>query len=101
MTTSADTAIRTEDFGALADGSPVARWTLERDGVRVRVLTYGAIVQSVEAPGRDGSRAPVALGLPDSEGTRSSPAPTSARWSGGTRTGSGARRSSWTGRRTG
>ncbi|MEU5132677.1 aldose epimerase family protein [Streptomyces californicus] len=75
MTTSADTATRTEDFGALADGSPVARWTLERDGVRVRVLTYGAIVQSVEAPGRDGSRAPVALGLPDAGGYEEFPGP--------------------------
>ncbi|MFD5939519.1 aldose epimerase family protein [Streptomyces griseus] len=75
MTTSTDTATYTEDFGALADGSPVGRWTLERDGVRVRVLTYGAIVQSVEAPGRDGSSAPVALGLPDVAGYEEFPAP--------------------------
>ncbi|MFD7745749.1 aldose epimerase family protein [Streptomyces sp. NPDC059698] len=70
-----DTTVRTEDAGALADGSPVARWTLERDGVRVRILTYGAIVQSVEAPGRDGSRAPVALGLPEVAGYEEFPAP--------------------------
>lgn len=81
MTTSADTATYadtttyTEDFGALADGSPVGRWTLERDGVRVRVLTYGAIVQSVQAPGRNGSSAPVALGLPDVAGYEEFPAP--------------------------
>ncbi|MFI7291352.1 aldose epimerase family protein [Streptomyces anulatus] len=75
MTTSTGTATHTEDFGALADGSPVRRWTLERDGVRVRVLTYGATVQSVEAPGRDGSRAPVALGLPDVAGYEEFPAP--------------------------
>lgn len=80
MTTSADTATYadtttyTEDFGALADGSPVGRWTLERDGVRVRVLTYGAIVQSVQAPGRNGSSAPVALGLPDVAGYEEFPA---------------------------
>ncbi|MEU4178820.1 aldose epimerase family protein [Streptomyces sp. NPDC026589] len=75
MTTSADTATYTEDLGALADGSRVRRWTLERDGVRVRVLTYGAIVQSVEVPGRDGSRVPVALGLPDVAGYEEFPAP--------------------------
>ncbi|MEU9930266.1 aldose epimerase family protein [Streptomyces anulatus] len=75
MTTSTGTATYTEDFGALADGSPVRRWTLERDGVRVRVLTYGAIVQSVQAPGRDGSRAAVALGLPDVAGYEKFPAP--------------------------
>ncbi|MGW6719420.1 aldose epimerase family protein [Streptomyces sp. NPDC054995] len=73
--TDTDTAVQTEDFGALADGSPVHRWTLERDGVRVRVLTYGAIVQSVEAPGRDGSRAPVALGLPEVGGYEEFPGP--------------------------
>ncbi|MFJ9621907.1 aldose epimerase family protein [Streptomyces sp. NPDC101181] len=75
MTTSTETITRTEDFGALADGSPVRRWTLERDGVRVRVLTYGAIVQSVLAPGRDGSRAPVALGLADVGGYEEFPGP--------------------------
>ncbi len=73
--TDTDTAIGAEGFGALADGSPVRRWTLERDGVRVRVLTYGAIVQSVEVPGRDGSPAPVALGLPDVAGYEEFPAP--------------------------
>ncbi|MGY4915073.1 aldose epimerase family protein [Streptomyces sp. 900116325] len=59
------TSIRTEVFGTLADGTAVHRWTLERAGTRVRVLTYGGIVQSVEVPGRDGVRAQVALGLPD------------------------------------
>ncbi|MET7497005.1 aldose epimerase family protein [Streptomyces sp900116325] len=60
-----NTAIRTEVFGTLADGTAVHRWTLERAGTRVRVLTYGGVVQSVEVPGRDGVRAQVALGLPD------------------------------------
>ncbi|WP_406419171.1 galactose mutarotase [Streptomyces sp. NBC_00873] len=59
------TAIRTELFGTLADGTAVHRWTLERAGTRVRVLTYGGVVQSVEVPGRDGVRAEVTLGLPD------------------------------------
>ncbi|WP_435849325.1 aldose epimerase family protein [Streptomyces rubiginosohelvolus] len=75
MTSGTDTAVQAEGFGALADGTPVRRWTLERDGVRVRILTYGAIVQSVEAPGRDGSRAPVALGLPDVGGYEEFPGP--------------------------
>ncbi|MEU5410957.1 aldose epimerase family protein [Streptomyces clavifer] len=62
------TAVHSEDFTPLADGTAVRRWTLERDGTRVRVLTYGAVVQSVEVPGRDGTRAGVALGLPDTTG---------------------------------
>ncbi|MFJ9357114.1 aldose epimerase family protein [Streptomyces mirabilis] len=52
-----------EFFGTLPDGTPVHRWTLERAGVRVRILTYGGIVQSVEVPDRDGVRADVVLGF--------------------------------------
>ncbi|MEV0784127.1 aldose epimerase family protein [Streptomyces sp. NPDC050423] len=65
MDTGSSTAVRTEDFGTLGDGTAVHRWTLERNGTRVRVLTYGGIVQSVEVPDRDGTRTGVALGLPD------------------------------------
>ncbi|MFI5748139.1 aldose epimerase family protein [Streptomyces sp. NPDC051644] len=68
MDTGSSTVMHAEEFGTLADGAVVHRWTLERDGTRVRVLTYGGIVQSVEAPGRDGVRAGVALGLPDLAG---------------------------------
>lgn len=65
MDTGSNTVMRTEHFGTLGDGTAVDRWTLERGGTRVRVLTYGAVVQSVEVPDRDGARAGVALGLPD------------------------------------
>ncbi|MFF1464734.1 aldose epimerase family protein [Streptomyces sp. NPDC058330] len=69
------TAIRSEDFTPRADGTPVRRWTLERDGTLVRILTYGAVVQSVEVPGRDGTRAGVALGLKDTAGYEAHPGP--------------------------
>ncbi|MGW0549317.1 aldose epimerase family protein [Streptomyces altiplanensis] len=52
-----------ELFGTLDDGTPVHRWVLERDGVVVRVLTYGGIVQSVEVPDRDGRVGAVAVGF--------------------------------------
>ncbi|MFE7352302.1 aldose epimerase family protein [Streptomyces sp. NPDC057543] len=68
MDTGSSAVIRAEEFGTLTDGTVVHRWTLERDGTRVRVLTYGGIVQSVEVPGRDGARAGVVLGLPDLAG---------------------------------
>jgi len=64
-----------ELFGTLSDGSPVHRWTLEHAGVRVRVLTYGGIVQSVEVPGRDGGAVDVVLGFPDLEGYLAHPQP--------------------------
>ncbi|MFE3514066.1 aldose epimerase family protein [Streptomyces sp. NPDC059166] len=69
------TAVANEDFSTRTDGTPVRRWTLERAGTRVRVLTYGALVQSVEVPGRDGTRAEVALGLPDVKAYETHPSP--------------------------
>src|SRR5690348_2287242 len=50
-----------ELFGTLSDGTPVHRWTLQRAGVRVRILSYGGIVQSVEIPDRDGRTGNVVL----------------------------------------
>jgi aldose 1-epimerase len=57
-----------ELFGTLSDGTPVHRWTLERGGTRVRILTYGGIVQSVEVPDRHGGSADVVLGFPALDG---------------------------------
>ena len=54
-----------ELIGTLSDGTPVHRWTLERAGVRVRILSYGGIVQDVEVPDRDGRTGNVVLGFDD------------------------------------
>ncbi|MCF3125126.1 galactose mutarotase [Streptomyces arenae] len=67
--------MRSELFGTLPDGTPVHRWTLERGPVRVRILTYGGIVQSVEVPDRSGRVAPVALGFADLAGYLGYPGP--------------------------
>ncbi|POX49831.1 aldose epimerase family protein [Streptomyces sp. Ru72] len=64
-----------ELFGTLSDGTAVHRWTLERGGVRVRVLSYGGIVQSAEVPDREGSRADVVLGFRDLDGYLRHPEP--------------------------
>ncbi|MFI8945491.1 aldose epimerase family protein [Streptomyces sp. NPDC053750] len=64
-----------ELFGTLSDGTPVHRWTLERSGVRVRVLSYGGIVQSAEVPDRDGNTADVVLGFADLDGYTAHPEP--------------------------
>ncbi|CAL9440292.1 Aldose 1-epimerase [Streptomyces sp. enrichment culture] len=64
-----------ELFGTLPDGTPVHRWTLERAGVRVRVLSYGGIVQSVRVPDRAGRAADVVLGFPDLDGYLAHPEP--------------------------
>ncbi|GAA1904462.1 galactose mutarotase [Streptomyces durmitorensis] len=67
--------MRSELFGTLPDGTPVHRWTLERGGVRVRVLTYGGIIQSAEVPDRSGRREPVALGFDDLQSYLDHPGP--------------------------
>lgn len=57
-----------ELFGTLADGTKVYRWTIANGGTRLRVLTYGGVVQSLEVPDRRGRTANVSLGfdnLPD------------------------------------
>ncbi|MFD9392344.1 aldose epimerase family protein [Streptomyces sp. NPDC060000] len=64
-----------EHFGTLSDGTAVHRWTLERAGTRVRVLSYGGIVQSVEVPDREGHAANVVLGFADLEGYVTHPEP--------------------------
>ncbi|MGY6018610.1 aldose epimerase family protein [Streptomyces spinosirectus] len=64
-----------ELFGTLSDGTPVHRWTLERAGIRVRILSYGGIVQSLEVPDRDGRAANVVLGFADLDGYLAHPEP--------------------------
>ncbi|MFE6283709.1 aldose epimerase family protein [Streptomyces sp. NPDC057877] len=50
-------------FGKLADGTKVYRWSLENGGTRLKVLSYGGIVQSLEIPDRRGRHANVSLGF--------------------------------------
>ncbi|MDC0768198.1 aldose epimerase family protein [Streptomyces sp. HD] len=64
-----------EHFGTLSDGTEVHRWTLERAGVRVRVLSYGGIVQSLEVPDREGRATDVVLGFAGLDGYLSHPGP--------------------------
>ncbi|WP_164551867.1 aldose epimerase family protein [Streptomyces sp. WAC 01529] len=51
-----------ELFGRLADGTKVHRWSLANGGTRMRVLSYGGIVQSLELPDRRGRFTNVSLG---------------------------------------
>ncbi|MGW0913878.1 aldose epimerase family protein [Streptomyces sp. NPDC002784] len=50
-------------FGKLADGTKIHRWSLENGGTRLKVLSYGGIVQSLEIPDRRGRRTNVSLGF--------------------------------------
>jgi aldose 1-epimerase len=52
----------------MPDGARVDRWTLENGGTRLKVLTYGGIVQSLELPDRHGHCANVSLGFDHLDG---------------------------------
>ncbi|MET9519220.1 aldose epimerase family protein [Streptomyces sp. NPDC002994] len=52
-----------EFFGRLADGTKVYRWTVANGGTRLKVLSYGGIVQSLEIPDRHGAAANISLGF--------------------------------------
>ncbi|MET8636980.1 aldose epimerase family protein [Streptomyces sp. NPDC004680] len=51
-----------ELFGKLDDGTKVYRWSLQNGGTRLKVLSYGGIIQSLEIPDRHGRYANVSLG---------------------------------------
>src|SRR6185436_17255253 len=50
-------------FGTTAAGERVDRYTLSNGSMRVRILTYGGILQSIEVPDRRGKLGNVALGF--------------------------------------
>ncbi|MFD7872563.1 aldose epimerase family protein [Streptomyces sp. NPDC059766] len=52
-----------ELFGTLADGTRVHRWSLENGGTRLKVLSYGGIVNSLDIPDRHGRYRNVSLGF--------------------------------------
>jgi aldose 1-epimerase len=57
-------SITSEPFGQVGE-APVSRYTLTSGhGMRVRILTYGGIIQSIEVPDRNGHVDDVVLGLP-------------------------------------
>lgn len=59
----APATVTTGPFGTLADGTAVELYTLTNtSGVEVRVITYGAIIVSLETPDRAGHFADVVLG---------------------------------------
>jgi aldose 1-epimerase len=67
-TPSGPPSISSEPFGQV-DGTSVSRYTLSSGhGMRVRILTYGGIVQSIEVPDRNGNVDDVTLGFPTLDG---------------------------------
>jgi aldose 1-epimerase len=55
--------ITKQPFGTTTGGEAVDIYTLTNNGIRVKILTYGGTLQSIEMPDRHGHRANVALGF--------------------------------------
>ena len=73
--TVAGASVSRASFGTAADGKPVDAYTLvNAHGIRARILTYGAIVQTLETPDRAGAMDDIVLGFDDLAGyVKSSP----------------------------
>jgi aldose 1-epimerase len=57
-------SIKKSGFGRLADGTAVDKYTLSnRHGMKVAILTYGGIIQSLKVPDKKGKKANVTLGF--------------------------------------
>jgi aldose 1-epimerase len=57
------TRLEQREFGRMSDGTPVQQFTLRNaHGMLVRVMTYGAILNEVDVPDRNGSLTNVVLG---------------------------------------
>jgi len=62
-------SINTESFGKTPDGQEVDLYTLTNtNGIRARIITYGAILVSLEVPDRDGKPADITLGYDTLDG---------------------------------
>lgn len=56
-------SVHKESFGQMLDGMQVDLYTLaSADGLRARIINYGAILVSLEVPDRDGKLADIVLG---------------------------------------
>ncbi len=62
-------SISKDAFGETPDGVAIDLYTLTNEnGLRARIMTYGAIVVSLEVPDRDGDLADITLGYDDLDG---------------------------------
>lgn len=65
-------SVNREAFGSTTDGHHIDAYTLENDnGLRVKIITYGAAIVSIETPDAKGNTADVVLGFDDMAGYQS------------------------------
>jgi aldose 1-epimerase len=62
------TRVTKRPFGRMPDGTSVDCFTLTAGGIEVRILTYGATIQSLRVPNRQGEMSDVVLGYDTLDG---------------------------------
>lgn len=73
-TQAADVSAVRSDWGALSDGSTVEAVELKNSkGVSARIITYGATLQALNVPGKDGTPADIVIGYDTIEGYEKTP----------------------------
>ncbi|MEN6457414.1 MAG: aldose epimerase family protein [Thermoguttaceae bacterium] len=61
-------SVTREPWGSTPQGQQIERFTLvNKHGLRVKIMTYGATITAVETPDRDGQMANITLGLESAE----------------------------------
>lgn len=67
--TTTQSSITHEPFGSTQDGKAVEIYTLQNDnGMVVRIMTYGGIIQTIKVPDKNGQMGDVALGYDTLDG---------------------------------
>jgi aldose 1-epimerase len=61
-------SITKSSFGELDDGTQIDRYTLANRSMSVSIITYGGIIQELQAPDRRGRRTNITLGYADLHG---------------------------------
>ena len=68
MTVPSQSKVTKQPYGKAADGAAVELYTLQDGKITVRIMTYGGIIVSLEAPDRKGDAADVVLGFDSLDG---------------------------------
>lgn len=63
MTAGLEAQVTKQSFGKTPDGTPVDIFTLKSGAMEARIITYGAIVQTLKVPDKSGKVADVVLGF--------------------------------------
>jgi aldose 1-epimerase len=68
MTVPSQSKVTKQPYGKAADGAAVELYTLQDGKITVRIMTYGGIIVSLEAPDRNGNATDVVLGFDSLDG---------------------------------